>query len=191
MPKTTGNEPPFEVKVLSFLSKIVGKLDQVKIEVDNLSISTQENEPLATMEIPLLPVKTIDELKLYEEVLTKDLINSSNCTVQGIVFKNASLSALEFETKKAVKNCATVLKKKQLGIEMESSESDECFKNHQLDQDCLLPFYDSLTQNNTLCSLIVERPFIRLAFGPYLAADVPNHLSGSSDVGPRSEIGLN
>ncbi|KZS10339.1 Uncharacterized protein APZ42_025218 [Daphnia magna] len=80
MPKTTGNESPFEVKVLSFLSKMAGNLDQVKIEVnvlkgkvDNLSFSTQENELLATVEIPLLPVKTIDELKLYEEVLTKDL----------------------------------------------------------------------------------------------------------------------
>ncbi|XP_045032962.1 uncharacterized protein LOC116926960 isoform X1 [Daphnia magna] len=166
MPKTTGNEPPFEVKVLSFLSKIVGNLDQVKIEVnvlkrkvDNLSTSTQENEPLATVEILLLPVKTIDELKLYEEVLTKDLdqffkmvrfvkqiggLTLSDCVkrawesvitlevrvfvnwngkprtgqpqkyglkkskvteavFKGIAFKNASLSALEFETKKAKK----------------------------------------------------------------------------------------
>jgi hypothetical protein len=80
MPKTTGNELPFEVKVLSCLSKILGNLDQLKIEVnvlkgkvDNLSTSTQENEPLVTVEIPVLPVKTIEDLKLYEEVLSKDL----------------------------------------------------------------------------------------------------------------------
>jgi hypothetical protein len=36
-----------------------------------------------------------------------------------------------------------------------------------------------------VCSRIVERQFIRLAFGQCLAADVPNHLSGSSDVDPR------
>jgi hypothetical protein len=80
MPKTTGNELPFEVKVLSCLSKILGNLDQLKIEVnvlkgkvDNLSTSTQENEPIVTVEIPVLPVKTIEDLKLYEEVLSKDL----------------------------------------------------------------------------------------------------------------------
>ncbi|EFX62502.1 hypothetical protein DAPPUDRAFT_120168 [Daphnia pulex] len=170
MPKTTGNELPFEVKVLSCLSKILGNLDQLKIEVnvlkgkvDNLSTSTQENEPLATVEIPVLPVKTIEDLKLYEELLSKDLeqffklvryvkqiggSTLSDCVkrawesvltlevrafinwngklrTEGIAFKNASQAALEFETEKALKNCATVLKNKQLGFEMESSESNE------------------------------------------------------------------
>ena len=80
MPKTTGNESPFEVKVLSYLSKIVGNLEQLKIEmnvlkgkVDNVSTTTPGNLPLESVEIPILPIKTMAELKLYEEVLNKDL----------------------------------------------------------------------------------------------------------------------
>ena len=80
MPKTTGNESPFEVKVLSYLSKIVGNLEQLKIEVnvlkgkvDNVSTTTPENLPFEIVEIPILPIKTMAELKLYEEVLNKDL----------------------------------------------------------------------------------------------------------------------
>ncbi|EFX67424.1 hypothetical protein DAPPUDRAFT_261662 [Daphnia pulex] len=149
-----------------------------------------KNEPLATVEIPVLPVKTIEDLKLYEELLSKDLeqffklklvryvkqiggSTLSDCVKrawesvltlevrafvnwnEGIAFKNASQAALEFETEKALKNFATVLKNKQLGFEMESSESND---------------YHGVQENR----LLHQSKFV---IGQYLAADVPNHLS--------------
>lgn len=49
------------------------EVNVLKGNIDNVSTQTPENEPPSSVEIHILPVKTIDELNLYEEVVTKDL----------------------------------------------------------------------------------------------------------------------
>ena len=48
-------------------------MNVLKGKVDNVSTTTPGNLPLESVEIPILPIKTMAELKLYEEVLNKDL----------------------------------------------------------------------------------------------------------------------